>query len=203
MTAPVSDTKVSMVVRYLADEAGVDCVTARVEGQTVLLTFDIDSAEHNRRQATAVGAVRSRRLLHALWALPRGIPWAVASLDDFDVDTLEAEGAGFVEMEGDVVERLYQPPGRVTAVGLRRRQLVDALSAAGRFPPIYSRYGIGPAVSSVGEESLAAAQMMGVGAILVAKDSMAVLAQAAPPVAGVPGVYRWWLAEIAYEAWLS
>ena len=168
MTAPVSGGNLSVVVSYLAGETGMECVAAHVEGQEVFLAFDVDLAEHTRRRAHAVGAVHSRRLLHALWALPIGIAWVVASLDDCDVATLENEGAGFVEMADDVAERLSPPAWPGHGVGLGRRSVADALVAAGRFPPIYRRYGIGSVVSPKGGEALAAAENMGVGAILAA-----------------------------------
>jgi len=191
-------------IRHLHDGAGCTVVAAAVEGRPVLFAFKPDSYEHLRRTEEAIGAVRSRRLLHALWALPHQVPWPVSGLGPVDASTLESrEAAGFVSVNADIFTRLYQPPGQVVAIGLRGGRLADAVRRASLFPAIFSRYAIGTRPSRGDNDALAIAAAHGIGTALTGPTGLIAHTCAAAPHKGAPGVYRWWMAEVAYEAWLT
>ena len=188
---------------YVADGSGHDVVPVVLDGRTVLMAFELDAAEHARRLERSLGPVRSRGLLHALWALPEGILWPVSGLDQPDAETLNFEGHGHVTEEGGSINRVYRPAGQVRAIGLAARRLVDAVGSAGQFPPIFRRYALSTSAGRTDLDAVAIALTVGVGAAIARLDGLSVLAQAEPPKTGVPSVYRWWLAEVAYRGWLQ
>jgi hypothetical protein len=172
-----------------------------VEGRSVLVAFEPDPHEHRRRDDQEVGAISSRRLLHALWSLPDQLRWPASGLDPYDTETLLSQGAGFVQTDGGNFVRLYQPPGQVRAVGLRSRRLDDAVQRVGLFPPIFFRYAIAARRCRSDDEAVITASAKGIGTAIAGSSGLTVLSEPDPPRTGVPGVYRWWLAEVAYEAW--
>jgi hypothetical protein len=48
-----------------------------------------------------------------------------------------------------------------------------------------------------------AAREWGIGIARVDEHGVEVLVPAEPGVVGVPAVYRWWVAELAYRQWLQ
>ncbi len=188
-------------LRYVQEEVEFEVVSANVEGRPVLMAFEPDPYEHPRRRDESLTSMPSRRLLHALWSLPCQIPWPAYGLDELDVDTLESEGSGFVVVDHDALVRIYQPPGRVHAVAMRTRRLTDAVTRVGQFPPIFSRYAIATRSCASDHEAVAAAIALGIGAVVAHPDGLQVRSEPAIPQRGVPGVYRWWLAELAYQQW--
>jgi hypothetical protein len=189
------------VVRYLQERAGCEVVSAKVEGRPVLLAFEPDPYEHPRRRHNSLATVPSRRLLHALWSLPHQIPWPACGLDQLDIETLESDGAGFVAVDHGTFVRIYQPPGRVHAVAMRSRRLTDAVNRVGQFPPIFSRYAIATRSCGSDHEAVVAAAALGIGTAMAHSGGLQVRSEPATPQRGVPGVYRWWLAELAYREW--
>lgn len=186
---------------YLAELLGFPVVRVFLEGRSVLLGFDPDPYEHPRRVQRGLGAVRSRRLLQALWSLPHEMPWATTGLDPVDLRTLGEAGGGHVEFTDSVIRRTYQPPGLVRSVGLWRKELANAVCGVGQFPAIFSRHALATREGARCEEALATAAALGIGAAVSARDGLKVHTNAHPPQQGVPGVYRWWIAEMAYHEW--
>lgn len=192
------------VAGYIVDNAAHEVVPAILDGRPVLMAFELDSTEHARRHdGGSIGPVPSRGLLHALWTLPEGLAWPISGLDRLDADTLKQEGDGFVAMNGASVTRLYRPAGRVHAIGLAGRRLVDAVAAASQLPPIFRRYAIAAKGTGTDRDAVAAARAIGVGAAVSSPGALRVFARAEPPLVGVPGIYRWWLAEVAYRSLLQ
>ncbi|MGH3472065.1 MAG: hypothetical protein ACRDPG_08485 [Nocardioidaceae bacterium] len=150
---------------------------------------------------SGVGAVRSRRLLHALWSLPHQVSWPAAGLDHLDTETLESDGVGFVEVNRNTFLRTYQPPGRVHAVGLHSSRLVDAVRRVGLFPPIFARYAIAARSCRTDEDAVVSAAALGIGAAVALPGGLLVRSEPGSPARGAPGVYRWWIAEVAYQRW--
>lgn len=188
--------------RYLSHRAGCQVVPLPIEGRAFLAAFEPDFHEHQRRQAIGLGAVRSRRLLHALWALPSELSWPASALDGEDLSTLVSEGAGVAEV-GDSVLRRYQPPGQVRVVGVRGRWLSDSVQRVGMMPPIFLRYAIATRRHRFDQQAVSMAAEMGIGAATDEPSGVTVHAEPAAAHTGVPGVYRWWLSETAYAAWLQ
>jgi hypothetical protein len=190
-------------IRFLKEGAGCHVVSASIEGRPVLVAFEPDPHEHPRRREQSLGAVRSRRLLHALWALPLQLPWTMGGLTPIDTETLEsADATGFVSINGDMLTRTYQPPGRVLAIGVRGARLADAVQRASLYPGIFARYAIGAKPGRSDDEAVATAAALGIGTAVRGRSGLVVHTEAEPPRKGAPGVYRWWMAEVAYEAWL-
>lgn len=171
-----------------------------VDGQHLVVVFSPDMPEHKRRTELAAGAATSRRLLHALWAVPAGLTWPTSAVAVEDVGTLEREGHGFATVRDGHVERHYQPAGKVEAVATFRRQLSDSVAAAAAFPPVFRRYAAARHMPKQPAYTFADAERYGVGVLL--PDGSHGPVRAAKPIVGVPAVYRWWFAEVAYRAWL-
>lgn len=192
-----------VVASHIAGAAVHDVVPAVLHSRTVLMALELDITEHARRLERSVGPLRSRGLLHALWTLPEGLAWPTSGLDPLDVLTLEREGDGFVVMDEDAVIRVYRPAGRVRAIGLVGGRLPDVVATASRFPPIFRRYAVAAKAASTDPQVVAAARTVGIGAAIAGPNGLRVLGEAEPAQVGVPGVYRWWLAEVAYRSWLQ
>lgn len=189
--------------RHVSEDVGGQVVSVTVEGRSIMVALDVDQAEHARRAEIGVGAVCSRRLLHALWELPANVAWPRSGLDAGDLVAFSEAERGLADDDGEALVRRYQPVGTVRAVGVRRARLIDAVQQVAVFPGIFGRYAFASQRASTDEETAVTAAAMGVGTALVAASSMVVLSDARPPEIGVPGVYRWWLAETAYDAWLQ
>lgn len=188
---------------YIADGSGNDVVPAVLDGRAMLMSFELDAIEHARRLEQSLGPLQSRSLLHALWALPEEITWPISGVNRLDVETLEREGHGYITKESGFINRVYRPAGQVRAIGLASRRLVDAVVTASQFPPIFRRYALSTRAGSSDLDATAIALNVGVGAAIAHLDGVNVLTQAKPPKIGVPSVYRWWLAEVAYRGWLQ
>lgn len=171
-----------------------------VDGQPLVVVFSPDVAEHKRRTELATGAVTSRRLLHALWAVPAGLTWPTSAVAAEDVRTLEREGHGFATVRDGHVERHFQPAGQVEAIVTFRRRLSDAVAAAAAFPPVFRRYAVARHMPKRPADTFGDAERYGVGVLF--PDGSHGPVRAVEPIVGVPAVYRWWFAEVAYRAWL-
>jgi hypothetical protein len=188
------------VIAATRSDASASLVWTTLDGNDVGLLLDVTRSEHRRRVDVGVGAVGSRRLLHALWELPGAVPWPVDATDSVDVATLEADGAGFVDIDHATITRLYEPVGTVRAVVVVRPRLADALRSASLMPRIFYRLAIATREAGV-DEAVACARSLGVGAAVCTASELDLRVAPAAPMLGVPGIYRWWLAEVAYEEW--
>ena len=197
MTAVIATADVMAATR---SGGSASLVWTTLDGKDVGLLFEVDRSEHRRRVDLGVGAVGSRRLLHALWELPGAVAWPVDATDPVDVATLEADGAGFVDIDHNTITRLYEPAGAVRAVVVVRSRLADAVRSASLMPPIFHRLAVATLQAGVAE-AVACARSVGVGAAVCTASELDLRVAPAEPMLGVPGVYRWWLAEVAYQGW--
>ena len=171
-------------------------VDVAVEGAPWVLGIAVDDLEAQRRGTG--GAVVDRRLLHALWELPGGVDVPAYGIDEDDLDVLRRFGDGHVSSVGDCLRREFRPACTVThSVGVARRG-VDAIRRACAAPPIYTRVAVARRITQ-GDIDLAI--LKGVGLIAADGSSADVLVEARARVIGSPAVYRWWIAELAYDAW--
>ena len=171
-----------------------------IDGMRLAIAFEPDFAEHNRRHALGVGAVTATSVLHGLWLLPNGVPVPAAALPDHKRDRLSRFPALVTSID-DHFRRTYEPPGVVRALAGGGRSARRAVDRVARFSPIFYRYAV-----VKGDHSLPAvityAAKKGVGVLQTDRGEGRLVSSAPGAVRGVPAVYRWWVAELAYEAWL-
>lgn len=172
-----------------------------VDGVRMLATFEPNDDEHARRSALDLGAVTSTALLHGLWLLPSGVPVPMDEVPDHKRGRLES-ARHLVEVVDGCFERLYSPAGAVRMVAFGGTRTSRSVQLAARFTPIVQRFALCEGLAPPSSNVLRSAQAWGVGLVQYAGGSARVLV--APPVAelGVPAVYRWWIAELAYSSWL-
>jgi hypothetical protein len=167
----------------------------------MLVALQLDLAEHDRRRSEGIGAVTSVGLLHGLWLLPAGFAVQQRSLPDHKLDLLRSADH-LVRDDGGQLERLYAPAGKVRAVAFSGASLTSAVRRAVRYTPIFERHVLVPPLGVRGADDLAVALEWGVGVVAVDGSDLRLVVPAAEPVLGVPSVYRWWIAELAYQAFL-
>ena len=189
------------VVDDLAQETGCDVVMTSIKGGRVMLAFEPDPYEHPRRCENSVGAVLSRRLLHASGPYPRHT-LADSRADELDVATLTSEGLAALDTRRRPGCQALQPPDASVALPFKARGLERGPPRAGGFPPTFLRYAIGVRRSMTDAEAITAAVSLGIGARVMGPTRLVVHAESELRERGVPGIYRWWLAEVAYDAWL-
>lgn len=177
-------------------------VSIRVDGMSMLVGFELDHGEHRRRMRLGVGAVTSTELLHGLWLLPSGVPVPAGCIPQVKIERLRAAVHSVAETCHGF-ERLYSPAGRVQSVAFVGRNPDEMVHRAIRFTPIFQRFAIvvGGAIP-LPSKAVRAAREWEVGVIEVTDESARLVVEAGEPVAGVPSVYRWWMAELAYQSWL-
>jgi hypothetical protein len=176
----------------------------RLDGVHYLLRLSVDPSEEARRNVYGLGAIVDTGTLHALWAV--GDPVEAAQVDPRDMATLERSVPGVIDLRRDYLVRLYQPIGAVDLVACRRSRPQLAIDRALAMPPIFQRV----AIWARGEDLLPGelkamdrARRDGVGLIQSDENALTVMSQPRPAIRGVPGVYRWLLAELAYHSWLQ
>ena len=184
--------------------AGIGSIVSfQIDGSPMLGAFELDEAEHMRRDRQGVGAVTSCGLLHGLWMLPTGGPVTTTCLPDVKVRRLRA-APEMVEETAQGFVRTYSPPGVLRSVAFVGRSLQQRVWRAARFTPIVERYAIVDyrrRAIPLGIEYLA--REWGVGIIKTKEVGASELSvPAATAERGVPGVYRWWAAEQAYQGLL-
>jgi hypothetical protein len=184
-------------------------VPIRVDGASYHVGLRIDWVEHARRGRTGLGALTSSGLLHALWGLPWGIPVARAALSELDRHTIENEGQGWVEGHGPSLVRRYAPSGAVASVAVRHRSLSGAIARAGAHPPTVRRIAIWDRASSAPVRpdplQLVRASTLGIGISVCSGGGGGAAVELVAPaeaIVGLPAVFRWWQAELAYRNWL-
>lgn len=178
-------------------------VSFRIDGAPMLGAFELDEAEHMRRDQQGVGAVTSCGLLHGLWMLPTGGPVNAAALPDIKVQRLRSAPEMAQETPQGFV-RTYSPPGILRAAAFVGGSLLQRVCRAARFTPIVERYAVADyrrRTVPLRVEYLA--REWGVGIIETNQiGAYELKVPAAPAERGVPGVYRWWAAEQAYQCLL-
>ncbi len=178
-------------------------VSLSVEGSKMLGAFELHPDEHERRQRAGVGAITSKALLHGLWLLPSGGFVSSEDLPDVKVRRLRMAPHCAIETYCGFW-RTYDPPGVLRTIAFSGNNVARAVHRAARFTPIFQRVVLAnessvPVPWSV--ECLAREWGVGIIALHDNEDSQVVV-PASSPVVGVPSVYRWWVAELAYERFL-
>lgn len=176
-----------------------DSVDVELEGRQVALALSTDSAEHDRRRSAGVGAVTSTGMLHGLWLLPSGGTVPASEIPASKRARFRSE-PGWVHEGPAGFKRLYHPAGVVTAAAVARARSADALRIAASLPPIFDRYVV---ANNPSRALMADAADLGLGVIAVPNRDSEIMLFPRRCVTGRPAVYRWWLAEIAYERWLQ
>ncbi|MFZ6005570.1 MAG: hypothetical protein ACOYXM_16730 [Actinomycetota bacterium] len=195
---PAARRAAAAAVRALTSLPVVDLT---MDGVSMLAAFQPDDHEHRRRTALGVGAVTSTGLLHGLWLLPSGLPVPFAEVPDHKRRHLDA-APNLVDVTDAGYQRSYSPPGVVRAVAFGGSKIGRALQRAARFTPIVQRfvYSEGPMRPSLARATEAVEA--GVGLFECVAGHARLLVEPSPAEVGVPAVYRWWIAELAYERWI-
>ena len=176
-------------------------VHLKIDGCSSVVVFEISLAEHKRRLLAGTAAVTSTSALHALWELPLGVQIPMRNLTTLSQNGLKEVAGDCVEISGDRVVRTYQPPGRLTAVIVAKRNVRAGLCDLSMFPPIFYR-GIVSQNRSATSDDLALAGSRGVGVAVPSTQNESCLLPCEAPKLGSPSVYRWWVAELAYREYL-
>jgi len=189
-------------------DASDDHVIADTEldGVRYLLRLRIDPVEADRRRSYRLGGVVDTGVLHALWSLHRSPLMDREHLDPRDIATLGHCDPGLVAHSRKQVSRLYSPIGAVDLIAARRSGPSLAVQRALALPPIFRRVAIwqrdnGRSIRKA--EVLDHARRDGVGLVESDEESASLLSYPRPAIKGVPAVYRWLVAELAYESWLQ
>lgn len=177
-------------------------VPVRLDGRVVIAAFAPDADEHERRSAAGAGAVTSCALLYGLWLLPAGVPVPAEAIPEVKRHRLRA-AEHFAHEDGRSFERLYSPAGTVKAIGIAGPDTERSVEQAIRFTPIVQRVVVTDPAAQPSSAALDRAERWGVGVVTAREDGCDLLLRPAPAVIGVPAVYRWWLAELAYESWIQ
>lgn len=142
LESPKMSARAAMEALPAADQAPSSVTGLSVDGLRFFVSFVLDAHEDQRRRRIGVGAVSDRRLLHALWELPEGIPVRWDDVSSVDAETLRQSGQGLVDGAGDLVRRSYRPVCRVTTVAVVAARLGDAVRRVGELPPIFRRLAV-------------------------------------------------------------
>lgn len=196
----LADRRDRVLTCALRAAADTEVVAATIDGVRVAVAFDVDHGEDDRRRVAGLGAITATAVLYGLWLLPNGVPVPVDALPDHKRERLKGAPALVAVTDGQF-QRLYEPAGSARAIACGGRSAVKAVERAARFSPIFRRYA---AIPPRGASALAvaSAQTHRVGLIETDGVDARVVLDSPAPVLGVPAVYRWWVAEVAYEAWL-
>lgn len=186
----------------MQDAMSLPIVPIHLDGANVFVAFELDPREHDRRAACRVRALTSTPVLHGLWLLPEGIPVPADSVPPVKRRRLR-EARHFVTEGAFGFERLYSPPGTVRGVGFTGEETMRAIRRAARLTPIVQRVVVTSGEVPKSSRAWCAAQQLGIGLVEVTDGRARVMLDPRPPVRGVPAVYRWWIAELAYESWLN
>lgn len=183
--------------------AQASVVSLSVEGSKMLGAFELHPDEHERRQRAGIGAITSKALLHGLWLLPSGGFVASEALPEVKVQRLRQAPHCAVETYCGFW-RTYAPPGVLRTVAFSGNNLARAVQRAVKFTPIFQRIVLVNASSiPVPWPVECLAREWGVGIIALQDNGPPqTVVPASSPVVGVPSVYRWWVAELAYERFL-
>lgn len=179
-----------------------ELVPISIDGTELLATIQIDQAEHARRKRAGVGAVTSTGVLHGLWMLPDAVPIPVSLLPSRKVERLRRVPAHVAESE-DTFTRSFSPAGVVSDLVFTGSEVARLVRRACRWTPIVRRHVISPAPGPMHPRTEAEAREWGIGVHRLGGNGLTTELAASDALLGRPAVYRWWLAEIAYESWLQ
>ena len=188
----------------LQQVSGLETVTSlTIDGLSMLAALELDFAEHTRRERKGIGAVTCKALLHGLWLLPSGGAVGTNALPENKVKRLRDAPHVATESAG-CITRTYSPPGVLRAVAFAGRCVERTVGRAARFTPIVQRYVlIEQDTQQVPQRVECVAREWGVGIVGMSSHARVELVVPADAAAkGVPSVYRWWVAELAYERFL-
>jgi len=193
----------SLAFNALEQFTGEHLVSLAINGSTMHAAFELCPDEHERRLQEGVGAITSTALLCGLWLLPSGVPVAPEALPDVKVQRLH-DAPYAVKKTSAGFERTYSPPGVLRSVMFSGRKLERTVDRALRFTPIIQRFAlVDQPCAEVPSPVECIAREWGVGIIaLDQEEPPEVLVPAMPAEVGVPSVYRWWVAELAYKRYL-
>ena len=182
---------------------GSPVVSMSIEGSKMLAAFELDPREHKRRQWIGIGAITSKALLHGLWMLPSGGFVPSGALPDVKVQRLRMVPHSVIETDRGFW-RTYYPPGTLRSVAFDGSNLDRSVHRAIKFTPIVRRFVLTHESSGpVPWPTECLAREWGVGIIDIEEEAgPRVIVPASPAEIGVPSVYRWWLAELAYKHYL-
>lgn len=165
--------------------------------------FSLNPAEHDRRQDFGAGAITSLGLLHGLWMLPEDCPVETNALPDVKVRRLRDAPDAAVEKDGYLV-RSYRPAGVLRGVAFAGSSIDRTIDRAIQFSPIVSRFVLLNPTQSLTTRLEWLAREWSVGVFQCVSSSEGLfLVPPGSPVLGVPSVFRWWIAELAYESLLQ
>lgn len=185
----------------LQTRCSCEVVELTIDGARSFVLFRLNIGEHRRRNQARSGAITDRGLLHALWSLPEDIPVPCEKLTTRDAATLQQSGRGHVIKRGGSLCRVFRPAGTIQAVVAVARSLGDAVGRVGQYPAIFERLAVS-LTAQLRDEDIWAAQQLGVGIVThAAPGHTEVVDTPAEARRGVPGVYRWWISELAYRNW--
>lgn len=176
-------------------------VAVTIDGRQFSVLLALDGQEHQRRIELGVGAVTSTGLLYGLWLLPSGVPVSSGELPEVKRKRLQ-DAPAFAQYSDAGFERLYSPIGKVTAIGRRTARSTVCIEEVAAQPPLFRRVAFVAGEPAERETLIARATSAGVGLALSRREDLEVLVSPPPAVRGRPGAYRWWIAEVAYRAWL-
>ena len=178
-------------------------VRLTINGSTMHAAFELCADEHERRLQEGVGAITSTALLCGLWLLPSGVPVAPGKLPDVKAQRLHEAPYAVAETVAGF-ERTYSPPGILRSVMFSGLDLERSVDRALRFTPIVQRFALfDQRCAELPSPVECLAREWGVGIIALHQEaSPQELVPAMPAEVGVPSVYRWWVAELAYKSYL-
>lgn len=199
----VLTAELGLALDALGKIPGEQIVRLTINGSTMHATFELCHDEHERRLQEGVGAITSTALLCGLWLLPSGIPVAPERLPDVKVDRLRRAPYAVTKTVAGF-ERTYAPPGILRSVIFSGRSLERSVDRALRFTPIVQRFAVTDQQAvAVPSPIECVAREWGVGIIALHQEvPPQVLVPAMPAEVGIPSVYRWWVAELAYKRYL-
>jgi hypothetical protein len=198
----ITDAGVPRAADVLRRVSGLQTVVTCIDGKRLAATFEPDYVEIERRRDLGAGPLTGLAELHALWWVPEGWPTLIPSVPE----PHRAHLLGLVkhvEVEDSRLIRRYVPAGRVRSLALVGRIGDSVIDRAIRCSPIFERYVVlGPRTTRPSDSAAGLAARSGIGVLEVDTDGHVVMrSTSAPAVVGVPSVYRWWVAELAFSAY--
>ncbi|MEU8385414.1 hypothetical protein [Streptosporangium sp. NPDC048865] len=145
-----------------------------LQGTSVMLNYELDHAEVERRQRIGLGAITSPDALRILMSLSLGAPKRTGG------DPLCLLPPGTVEVERGCVIRLAVPPVEAVSTVVPARSWRLGLERAGRFAPFCSRAMMLPAMPRDLDVLRMEADFYGIGVIVGGDDAPKVVVPPAP-----------------------
>ena len=187
-----------------AQITGLPSVEAYV-GRSVIAAMEVDRNEAKRRENLGIGAITSTPLLHGLWLLPHGMVFSLSRAHQRKAELLR-DAPYAANAIGDQFQRTYQPPGTVKAIAVADRRIPSGVRRVAPWvPKIFERWVVLPeAPKRMSALSARLTSMHGIG--VIAPDEHGepqTILSAASATLGIPHVYRWWIAEVVWEAMIA